>query len=151
MSDVTSFYSNDFAVKLLCSMDDDWLEGTHDFIQVIFPNKEASKFVPDAKLLTDEDIHQFRSNNKLRSNLIKVIGRMFLFWEIGKDKPVWISKHNHNYLRITRTIIFLKAVGFADCNFILYDYLQEMFNLYPDEIGDTTFAYWKTAMFGKEI
>ena len=54
-------------------------EVRHDFIQWIFPLKEASSFSPNAPLLTDEDIALFRSNKFLSNQCFQSFHRFMRF------------------------------------------------------------------------
>ncbi len=77
MSRLTEFYrGNDSDIEkrtlaALWAYPDEELESTHDFIQWMFPLREPSGFNVNAPLLTDADITEFRSDPKLRENLLR--------------------------------------------------------------------------------
>ena len=77
MSQLTAFYrgtGTDVEGRTLAEIwaySDAELEGVHDFIQWLFPLRERSGFNPDAPLLTDADIAEFRADPTLRANLLR--------------------------------------------------------------------------------
>ena len=53
----------------LWAYSDDKMEDVHDFIQWMFPLREASRFNPDAPLVTDADVEAFRADPAIRESL----------------------------------------------------------------------------------
>jgi hypothetical protein len=101
------------------------LEMVHDFIQWLFPLPEASRFNPDAPLLTPSDMAAFRADSSLQAGVRKSLDVMldFLGLERKGNAAVrgarftpaldWLSPANHNHLRLTRIMLFLRHAGLA--------------------------------------
>jgi hypothetical protein len=99
------------------------LEMVHDFIQWLFPLPEASRFNPDAPLLTSSDMAAFRNDPALQERVRRSLDLMLDFLGLartGRDvvrnarfTPAldWLSPANHNHLRLTRIMLFLRHAG----------------------------------------
>jgi len=147
----------------ILSFTDNELERVHNYIQRIFPLNEKSYADPTAPLLTEEDIEEFNLNPIIRDNIEVVFSRMLRFYgfkyidskiylaeNFSERVSEWITYRNHNYLRITRIIKFLKLVSFDK-------EAEEFFNIleriYSDKhlgkiIGENTYSYWMDAIEG---
>jgi hypothetical protein len=120
MSRLINFYSGigtDHAgrtINHILAFDSGKLESTHDYIQWIFPNRIPSAYNPEAPLLTDKDVKQFKYSPDLLAKVKQAFEMMTNFYEISAGPPYWWdTKHNHNWLRMTRILLFLKEVGFT--------------------------------------
>ena len=65
MSEITDFYrgslnKNGVNLNDIWDMSFEELDKCHNFIQYLFPTQEVSQFHPEAPLLTNEDIEEFR-------------------------------------------------------------------------------------------
>jgi hypothetical protein len=101
------------------------LEMVHDFIQWLFPLPEASRFNPDAPLLGAGDKAAFRADPKLQDAVRRSLDLMLDFYELKRKGGVisrrpafsaavdWLSPANHNHLRLTRIMLFLRHAGLA--------------------------------------
>jgi hypothetical protein len=170
-NEILRFYSsegNDDRGRSLAEIQawpDDLLESVHDFVQWMFPLRERSAFNPDAPVLDDNAIRQFRSSPKLRANLRLSFNRMLRFYgfEVGYNPDIrivrtptfqetareWMSPFNHNYLRITRILKSLSLLGLEEeaCTFLqclseVYEAQSDRLRLIPPE----TLRYWKAAV-----
>ncbi|OHA05389.1 MAG: hypothetical protein A3H69_05595 [Candidatus Sungbacteria bacterium RIFCSPLOWO2_02_FULL_47_9] len=142
----------------------DWvLENTHDYIQWLFPLKDASAYSSSAPLLTDEDIAAFKDYQTLRSNLLLAHARMLDFYgftivlksgyfEIVRSENFvektqhWLTPNNHNFLRITR---ILKSLVLLDCSkhaLAFFAALEKVYSEYAGVIGERTCGFWKEAV-----
>ena len=131
------------------SESDLWLEQTHDYIQWLFPNREASAFNVDAPLLDDETVEVFRSRNDLKLEVQLNLERMIAFYDMDAERPRWVTKGNHNYLRITRILNTLRECEmFAEAT-EFFDKLATVFSNNKDIIGETTFTFWEKAYTGE--
>lgn len=144
----------------ILKQDDDWLEYTHDYIQWLFPLREASRFNPDAPLLTDADIEAFQRSPLLRGHLKKAFERMLRFYGfvwVGGVAPSenyfereknWITPHNHNFLRITRILTALKLLGLQREAVSFYDALRVIYenSSAGKVIGKESLRYWYDAV-----
>src|SRR4051812_28735953 len=102
------------------------MEAVHDFIQWMFPLREASRFNPDAPLVTEADIEAFRADPALRDSLGRSFGRFLAFLglaieggrvvestDFARKRDVW-RYSNHNWLRISRVLTSLRILGLED-------------------------------------
>jgi len=100
------------------------LEMVHDFIQWLFPLPEASRFNPDAPLLTPIDAAAFRADVRLQDHVRTSLDLMLDFLDLRRagagvvrgprftQGPVhWLEPLNHNHLRLTRIMLFLRHAG----------------------------------------
>ena len=96
---------------MLLQQSDHQAETTHDYIQWLFPLDEPSRSVNGAPVLTELEIDEIRDSNLAQANLAKS-ARWFLgFLERNNH---WITKYNHNHLRITRVIKSLRLLASED-------------------------------------
>ena len=144
--------------------DNDRLEYTHDYIQWLFPLREKSRFNPKAPILEQEQINAFKTDLVLRDNLIKSFINMLKFYgfeyttvskgivinfseEWKTRKRNWLSKGNHNHLRITRILASMRILGLPDYSKAFFKVLSKLF--YSDEgaelISKESFEFWKRA------
>lgn len=161
MSEIQKFYLMDETCKapyrlqyiLFQFNSNDW-EDNHDFIQWVFPNKEPSQFNPNAPILTDEDIAFLKQKRfdyritMLFEKFVNFLGyRRHYKWNRLQQ---WcyntieyrVKAINHNQLRITRLIKFLKLLEKRELLDILYHALVR-----EDVQGDAKF-YWTEAYHG---
>jgi Opioid growth factor receptor (OGFr) conserved region len=167
MSSIVDFYRGAAPDYLGRSLEDIWrwnhhrLEETHNYIQVLFPNQEPSRFNLNAPLLDQATIAAFRQDEKLRGNLATSLDVMLRFYgleyqpqtgQVVKEPNFaergrnWLTPYNHNYLRITRILKCLVALGLADRARAFFACLQELYAEYDDDIGPDTFGFWKEAV-----
>lgn len=122
------------------SAPDQWWEHCHCFIQILFPNPTPSKMNPDAPVIEDFSVF----NGVFYFNVCLAVNRFMKFLGIGVLTSTytdydrigeWFRPDNHNILRVTRLLIFLKGVGMiAELN-ALKEFLKE----YHSNIKGVTF------------
>ena len=61
-------------------------------------------------------------------------------------QTVWISRFNHNYLRITRMLKCLTMLGLTAEARAFYRCLEQIYREKGDRIGSETFQYWTSAV-----
>ena len=83
-------------------------ESTHDYIQWLFPLDESSRSVNGSPILTALDIHEIKESSLAQGNLAKSASWFLGFLERSDH---WITKYNHNHLRITRVIKSLRLLA----------------------------------------
>jgi hypothetical protein len=112
------------------SIEDIWkydhrrLEMVHDYIQWLFPIPEASRFNPDAPMLTTEDAKAFRGDRALGTRLLRSLAVMLEFYGFVQDQGAikrslafavrtrnWLEPLNHNHLRLSRILQCLHQCG----------------------------------------
>ena len=102
------------------------LEIIHDFIQWLFPLPEPSRFNPDAPLLSPADSAAFRADAGLQQRVRTSLDLMLEFLGLKREGTVitrgpyfaqgpahWLDPANHNHLRLTRIMLFLRHAGLA--------------------------------------
>ena len=94
-------------LAMLLQQTDHQAETTHDYIQWLFPLDEPSRSVNGAPVLTELEIDEIRQSSLAQANLAKS-ARWFLGFLERNDH--WITKYNHNHLRITRAIKSLRLL-----------------------------------------
>lgn len=162
MDPIVEFYNGgkDYKGRTLdeiLSYSNEELEKKHDWVQVVFPNREASFFNKDAPLITDKTVEAFSiSNNKhLHQNLDKALDRVREFYfgvrSDGKCDYSWISPGNHNYLRITRIInCFRELANNRHMNHFLQNAIDHFMCGQEDKSLDLTpVKFWIEAYQGK--
>ncbi len=98
----------------LLQFDDDEIEYTHDFIQWMFPLKEASGSNFSAPTLLDLEVEVIRSSAKCQQNLETSASWVLAFFKRSEEVAQFT---NHNHLRVTRIIKSLRLLHsdqFAD-------------------------------------
>lgn len=83
------------------AFDDARLEAVHDFVQWLFPLREASRAVPGAPVLSHEEAAAIRADPRAQDGLRRALARMTRFYT---DTDAWLSRYDHNHLRITRIL-----------------------------------------------
>jgi hypothetical protein len=166
MSQLTDFYrglakdSEGRTLTQIWSFSDEKLEVIHDFIQWLFPLGEPSRFNPDAPILTEADVAEFRADPKLQENLSRSFEVFLAFlglrYEEGQvvpgpdfDRKVGtIREPNHNWLRITRVLTSTRALGLERESRSFFDFLKAYRDAGATEITDDTFRFWERADLG---
>lgn len=132
---------------------DDRMEYGHAYIQWLFPLREPSNFNPDAPLVTDEDVIEFKSNPILAEALLKSTRKFCEFLNLDfqnntciravKESILW-KKPNHNWMRITRMLASLRLLGQEEAAKVIFKCLKEL----RDEgfWSGNSFAHWEKAM-----
>ena len=87
--------------------DDDEIDHTHDFIQWMFPLREASGANFNAPTLLVFDIEAIQSSMQCRQNLEKSATWILAFFERTEEI---FQYTNHNHLRVTRNIKSLRLL-----------------------------------------
>lgn len=100
------------------------LEMIHDFIQWLFPLPDPSRFNPDAPLLSPADCAAFRADADLQQRVRRSLDLMLSFLglrregaivmrgtDFTRDAAHWLQPANHNHLRLTRIMLFLRHAG----------------------------------------
>ena len=168
-STLLAFYRGDApdwngrTLEEIWSWTDDWLEEVHDYIQWLFPLPEPSGANASAPLLSTEEIAAFDSDDSLRSALVQSLELMLQFYGLktaarGPDVGVvrggdfdersrlWLTKGNHNFLRISRMLRSLSLLGLGPHAVALLECLEGIYTENPTTIGSTTIGYWRRAI-----
>jgi hypothetical protein len=129
--------------------DDERWERTHNFIQWLFPSSQPSQFNAGAPLLDEETIEAIKLDQTALGNIKAAFKRAMIFLRLSvignPEKPTWVEQGNHNYLRITRILTFMRTVGLDLEMEFLWFQIAFLFSCFPEEIGETTYQYWEEA------
>ncbi|MFN3930250.1 MAG: opioid growth factor receptor-related protein [Brevundimonas sp.] len=118
------------------------LEQTHDYIQWLFPLPEPSRAVPDAPVLTDDEVEAIRVSGMAQIALAAATDRMQAFYRMTHD---WLMPNDHNHLRITRIIRSLRLlVGDAQADAFKADILSRV-ETTRAPVSARSRGYWATA------
>ena len=125
------------------------LEAVHDYIQWLFPMKEASAFNRDAPVLSAVDAAALASSQEAQAAMRRGLQRMLAFYGHPKLEGLhWLRRHDHNFLRITRILKSLKLAGLQEEADDFYAWLQELNGRHASVFGRETFGYWTGAVRG---
>lgn len=134
------------------------LEMAHDYIQWLFPLPEASRFNPDAPLLSPADMRLFRIDTDLQARVRKSLDLMLDFFALHRSGATilrtadfasahWLEPLNHNHLRLTRMLLFLRHAGLEAEAKGLFSRLEDITaHEGRDTISERTLTFWRAAM-----
>jgi hypothetical protein len=134
------------------------LEMVHDYIQWLFPLPEASRFNPDAPLLSHADMQVLQTDADLQARVLRSLDLMLDFFDLSRSgamvlrKPAfagahWIEPLNHNHLRLTRILLFLRHAGLDAEAKGLFACLEDIAaHEGRDAISERTMTFWRAAM-----
>ncbi|CAN5609398.1 hypothetical protein BH11ARM2_BH11ARM2_19670 [soil metagenome] len=136
----------------ILAFDDQQLERHHDFIQWLFPNPQPSGVNPDAPLLTPQIVQAVKDDPKRTAQAEKGLDRMLAFYgftrngdEVGPhdgQQTHWLHPGDHNHLRLTRILIFIRMIGREDLAKSVAKRLLEL----PDRaVSPRTRDFWRSA------
>jgi hypothetical protein len=163
--DLVAFYRGEAAdyqdrtLHDVWSWDDRRLEDRHDYIQVLFPLPEESRFNAWAPLLDDATLARYRTDEVIRANLLQSLRVMLRFYGFRLDEKTgevveaenfaerarqWLRPGNHNHLRITRILRCLTLCGLHDR---AEGFLKALLALPgQDRITSESRRYWREAV-----
>ncbi|MCJ1408786.1 hypothetical protein MMC19_002862 [Ptychographa xylographoides] len=138
------------------------LEASHDYIQFLFPLPEGSGFNWAAPVIDRDTFNAFRSRPELRARLKDSFVRMLTFYgfelrENGNESEViqgpnfpkvarnWVTRFDHNHLRITRIIRSLRILGLESEAHAFYSALSRVYQEYPGHISQKSMMFWTRA------
>jgi hypothetical protein len=151
MIDVIGFYRggttpDGMTFTKFMSMNSDELETTHHYIQWVFPNLQRSRFNLRSPILTPYMASQLKDHS---SDIQMALDKMIDFFGIGAEldenkisvwaRPEW----DHNQLRISRIITFLRQIGAHSLALDFYNRVQRAAE--GKDVCPTTSNYWLKA------
>lgn len=129
------------------------LERHHDFVQWLFPNPKPSPVTPSAPTLTAEDSRAIADSPERKARALAGFDRMLAFYgfrregaDIGPHDGVrshWLRPGDHNHLRITRILTFLRMIDEKD---LARSWLARLDQLPHDSVSPTTRRFWRSAV-----
>lgn len=153
-------------LETILSWPDSTLEFSHDYIQTLFPLPERSPIDPSAPVINRATFATFRSRPELRSRVREALERIcqfygFQFQQGGEADTVrverqdggsferqtrnWVTRSNHNHLRITRIIRSLRVLGLDKEATAFFDAVKKVHDQ-TGRIGSRSFMFWRRAM-----
>lgn len=171
MSKILEFYSLEGLDNKGRKLSDIWLfrdselEKSHDYIQWLFPLPEPSKAVPNAPILSLDELEAFRTDDVLAGRVLTSFEIMLSFYglklvldpdhiEICKNDEFeeksnnWLTPRNHNYLRLTRIMRSLVIMNMPTYAIALYYCLLDLAEEYPEAISEENLRYWEGVFDG---
>jgi len=122
--------------------DDDEIDHTHDFIQWMFPLREASGANFNALTLAASDIETIQSSMQCRQNLEKSATWILAFFERTEEI---FQYTNHNHLRVTRIIRSLRLLHSDQQAEQFKQAVLAMIQARGARINPVTVAFWLEA------
>ena len=119
--------------------DDDEIEYTHDFIQWMFPLKEASGSNVSAPTLLASEVEVIRSSAECQQNLKTSASWILAFFK-RTDEVAQFTNHNH--LRVTRIIKSLRLLHSDQIADQLKQGVLAMINDRAARINPVTVEFW---------
>lgn len=118
---------------------DHQLEHQHDYIQWLFPLFQPSQTNPQAPRLDRQTAALFSQDENLSNRTLRSLDMMLAFYGFERDGEdvdrsrdfdsrceYWLRPNDHNHLRLTRIIQFLKQIGQVDIARSLQENLVEL-------------------------
>merc|ERR1740129_795886 len=127
------------------------MEMVHDYIQWLFPTDEASRFNPNAPLLTRNVVKAFGEDAQMQRNFLRGLERFYAFLGLeqhggdagqplrvgqaanfqSRTRTCWTGMGrmgNHNWLRISRVLHCLGMLGLKEQQAAFYQCLEGLYN-----------------------
>lgn len=137
------------------------LESVHDYIQWLFPTFEISAYYPEAPIFTADSVMVFVKSGLIMDNARYAFDRIMQFYGMAyldatnKQAVVrydfsnnWVTRDNHNFLRLTRILKFLNIVSMNDEADALFAALCGVYAAQPEVVGKRTLKFWIEASEG---
>lgn len=154
-------------LEQILNWSDQWLEMCHDYIQTLFPLPEGSMFA-DAPVIDEETYLYWREHDNLKRNLRRAFERMLAFYGFGikwkqansaagrkvqisvnqgaqSNLARWVTRMDHNHLRITRIIRSLRVLGLEEEAQAFHEALAEVCKKYG-RVGASSQMFWRRAI-----
>lgn len=124
------------------SKDDEWLECEHDYIQLLFPTSDRSRYFRSAPTVSLLEAWELSKDEVIIENMRRSYSRMFKFYSDPENIGGWFKRGNHNFLRLSRILKSLRMFGLDNEADELYSFLSEMASRDPNSVSIQTISYW---------
>ena len=134
-----------------------WLEHTHDYVQWLFPIREAGRFNGFAPLLGEAERAAFAADEALRANQRRSLDVMLAFFglarrelsiealpELNMREHIWLKHGGHNHLRISRIIRSLHLCHQPELAVAFQQAVIEI-GTTQGVVSEQSVAYWRAA------
>lgn len=147
----------------ILSWPDSKLEGSHDYIQMLFPLPEGSIFNPLAPVVTEEVHKAFIERSELKDAHHQAFDRILSFYGLTIDHNSqegsinitkgpkwstnsgnWVCRFDHNHLRISRIIRSLRVLGSNKQATALFECLGGLEEV-MEEVSKKSLMFWERA------
>jgi hypothetical protein len=150
----------------ILNWNDQRLEMCHDYIQTLFPLPEGSMFA-DAPVIDEQTYLYWREHSDLKRNLRRAFERILAFYGFGikweqaegdgrkaqisekegarANLARWVTRMDHNHLRITRIIRSLRVLGLGNEAEAFHGALTEVCEKYG-RVGVNSQKFWRRAL-----
>ncbi|TNC15921.1 hypothetical protein FF100_01250 [Methylobacterium terricola] len=125
------------------AFDDDRIEGVHDFIQWLFPLRDASRAVPGAPVLGAAEAEAIRADPTARAGLLAARDRMLRFYSATDG---WLTAFDHNHLRITRILTALRDLAGLDEARAFHADILTLNEAAGSPVNPGSLEYWRRAV-----
>lgn len=143
-------------------MSHDELEYVHDYIQWLFPLRQRSSVQPHVPVVDDAVVEAFRVP-ELQQRFLESARLMASFYgleiverdgrfevrrapDFDERRRVWLTRGNHNFLRLTRIMKSLTLLGRPALARAWLEALESIYEEYGSSIGPDTLRYWRAAV-----
>lgn len=144
------------------------LEEVHDYIQWVFPLDVASGYNGKAPILSTAEIEAFQADTDVRSLVLEAFTMMLTFYGLRTEtvdgqlhvvraetfrqrSAAWITRDNHNFLRLTRILSSMRLLGFGEHARALLCCLEDLYPPHSVLIGRRTLDHWRSAVSGRPV
>jgi hypothetical protein len=124
-------------------LDDTEIERRHNFIQWLFPLPNPSAAVPDAPVISREEIATVRGDPALQAAVKKSLQRMTEFY--GRSAR-WLTAHDHNHLRITRIIRSVGLLLGPDEARTFFSFIMQRVNETGNPVSPVSLRFWRDGL-----
>ena len=124
------------------ALNDASIEGTHDFIQWLFPLAEPSGANRRAPVLSASDVEAVQACGMAQCALAAATDRMARFY--GHNTH-WLTAHDHNHLRITRIIKSLRLLRGSEEADAFRALVFQLDEAAGHPVSDASRRYWANA------
>lgn len=134
-------------------------EMNHHFMQWLFPIETFSLYNLTGPVLSKTEVKELKENPVITENMLQALEFVCDMYGLEiKEKNglqiipktnfdgYWLTKNNHNHLRLTRIIKSLCYAGHDQYAKALCDCLLDIKEKYPDVISEKTVECWKKAI-----
>ena len=129
--------------KDVLRMSDKELEAYHDWVQWLFPLATPSAAVPGSPVLTTGDIAGIRADPRAIETLERASERLIRFY---KSTDHWLSRYDHNHLRISRIIQSLRLLVSENAAQRFYEALLERHEAAGAPVNPASQRYWRQSL-----
>ena len=119
------------------------MEAHHGWVQWLFPLPTRSAAVPGSPFLTASDIAAIRGDPRAVEMLERASERLLRFY---KSTDHWLSRYEHNHLRISRIIQSLRLLVGPEAAGRFYDAVMVLHDAAGAPVNQDSLRYWRQTL-----